>query len=222
METADRPEALAELCEIYWKPVFLFLRRSGRSPEDAEDITQSFFAEVLKDQSLSRADQEKGKLRSFLLGALKRHLNAHQRFSGRAKRGGNAPHLPIASSDLDFEDAEHQYAAQPADHLTPDKVFEQHWVMELLNRAHARLRSDYAATGKELEYDLLKSAVMTTGDLDSSQASKQLKVKEASVRVLVHRLRRNFRAAFKDEIAQTVSSRSEVEEEFLRLLEVFS
>lgn len=91
-----------------------------------------------------------------------------------------------------------------------------------MNRAHARLRSDYAATGKELEYDLLKSSVMTTGDVDAPGAAKKLKVKEASIRVLVHRLRRNFRAAFKDEIAQTVSSRTEVEEEFLRLLEVFS
>ncbi|YCM42904.1 hypothetical protein V2O64_16470 [Verrucomicrobiaceae bacterium 227] len=220
--TAARPEALEELCEIYWRPVYHFLRRSGRSQEDAEDLTQSFFAELVQGDCLSRARQEKGKLRSFLLGALKRHLSAGRKFDLRAKRGGGALHLPMASSELDFDDVEHHYAAQPVDERSPDRIFEQRWVVELLERAHRRLRVDYAATGKEQEYELLKASVMTTGEVAGSEVARKLKVKEASVRVMVHRLRRNFRAAFKDEIAETVADRSEVEEEFLRLLEVFS
>ena len=213
---------MEELCGIYWRPVYLFLRRSGRSPEDAEDLTQSFFAELLQGDWLSRARKEKGKLRSFLLGALKRHLTAGKKFDHCAKRGGGALHVPMASSELDFGDVEHEYAAQPVDEMSPDKVFEQRWVMELLDRAHRRLHADYAATGKEQEYELLKSTVMTTGEFDGVEVARKLRVKEATVRVMVYRLRRNFRAAFKDEIAETVADRSEVEGEFLRLLEVFS
>lgn len=219
---SSEPEALEELCEIYWRPVYLFLRRSGRSPEDAEDLTQSFFAKMLESEGLENARENKGRLRSFLLGALKRHLDAERRFDHRLKRGGGAPHLPLATSEMDFEDAEHQYAAQPSDDLSPDRIFDQRWATELLERAQRRLRKDYEAAHKSLEFDLLKSAIMTTGDIDNPHVAKKLKVKEASVRVLVHRLRRNFKAAFKDEIAGTVMKRTDVEEEFLRLLEVFS
>jgi RNA polymerase sigma-70 factor (ECF subfamily) len=220
--TAARPEALEELCLIYWQPVYHFLRSSGRSAEDAEDLTQSFFADLLKGDAFARARQECGKLRSFLLGALKRHLEQDRRFRMREKRAADRPHLPLATSEMDFEDAEHHYVAQPVDELTPEMLFERRWVLELLTRAHRRLQRDYESAGKGREYRLLKGAVMTTGDLDGAEAARALGVKEASVRVLVHRMRRNFRAAFKEEIAETVSSRDEVESEYHRLLCVFS
>lgn len=220
--TAPRPEALEELCFIYWKPIYGYIRRSGRSPEDAEDLTQSFFAEILHHDGFGRAKKEHGKMRSFLLGALKRHLELAKRSQLRQKRGAGAPHLPIANFETDFEDAEHQYAAQPVNDLTPDKVFERCWVLDLIHLAHQRLQHDYEAAGKGREYSLLKNLVMSPGEVDSSSIARELGVKEASVRVLVHRMRKNFRAAFKEEIANTLDSREEVNEEYHRLLQVFS
>ena len=222
MVAADRPDALNELCLVYWTPVYHFLRRSGHSSENAEDLTQSFFAELVKGDVFSRADENSGKLRTYLLGALKRHLSQEQRFHGRQKRGGNVPHYPLATSEFDFEQAEHQYAAQPADEVTPDRLYERRWVTELLLRAIGRLQHDYESAGRGREFSLLKEAVMSTGSVDCAQAARELGVKEASIRVLIHRLRRNFRAAFKDEIAATVSTHAEVETEYRRLLHGFS
>ena len=214
--------SLNELCGIYWKPVYGFIRRSGFDPADAEDLTQSFFSKLLTDESLTRADEEKGMLRSFLLGAVKRHLVDFRRHRGAVKRGAEYEHLPVAVSELDFEEAEHQYAELPTDVLTPDKLFDQKWALDLLARAHRKVRGVYEKSGKGQEYELLKGAVATSGELDYAQAAKTLKVSPGHVRVLAHRLRKNFRAAAKDEIADTVSSLADVDEELADLLNVFS
>jgi len=210
------------LCGIYWRPVYAFARHSGLSAEDAEDLTQTFFAKLMKDGCFSKADPKKGKLRSFLIGALKRHLVDFRRYEGAAKRGGEVELLPIAMSDLDFEDAEYHYAAQPMEGLTPDRIFEQSWALDLLARAHERVRVAYRDGGKEKEYQLLKEVVTTTGEIDYQAAARQLKLTVNHVRVLAHRLRKNFKAAAKDEIGETVSSFSEVEEELAHLFKVFS
>jgi len=215
-------ESINELCGIYWKPVYGFIRRSGHEAADAEDLTQSFFAKLYEDKSLNRVDVEKGKLRSFLLGAVKRHLVDFQRFQGAKKRGAEFEHLPVAVSEMDFEEAEHQYQELPCDSLTPDKLFDQKWALNLLARAHQRIRKAYEKSGKLQEYELLKGAVALSGDLDYVKAAKTLKVSPGHARVLAHRLRKNFRAAAKDEIADTVSSLSDVDEELAELLKVFS
>ena len=222
VRTAAQPEGLEELCLVYWRPIYGFIRRSGRSPEDAEDLTQGFFVGLIKDDGFSRAREQEGRLRSFLLGCLKRHLKSEWQFQSRQKRGGGVPVLPLAGSEMDFEEAEHHYVAMPVEELTPERIFEQRWVFDLLARAHRRLEGDYRGAGKGQEYELLKGVVMMEGEMDGREVARALKVKEATVRVMVHRLRRNFRAAFKEEIAQTVTSRAEVEEEYQRLLEIFS
>lgn len=222
IQTSADPESLELICATYWRPVYSFLRHNGHSREDAEDFTQSFFSELLKKGSLDRAEQEKGKLRSFLLGALKRHLSRENQHKNRQKRGGGAVHLALPTSEMDFQDAENQYASLPVDDQSPDLVFERRWTIELLLRAHQRLERDYQAAGKEKEYHLLKSAVEETSEIDAENAARELGVKEASVRVLIHRLRKNFRAAFKEEIANTVVDRTEVDQEYQRLLQVFS
>ena len=210
------------ICATYWRPVYGFLRRNGHSKEDAEDFTQSFFSVVLEEGSLGRAEEEKGKLRSFLLGALKRHLSKEHQHKNRKKRGGGVVHLAFPHSEMDFQEAENQYASLPVDDRSPDLIFEQRWTIELLLKAHLRLERDYQSAGKEKEYRLLKSAVEVTSEIDTVTVARELGVKEASVRVLVHRLRKNFRAAFKDEIANTVGDRNETEREYQRLLQVFS
>ncbi|GHC63075.1 RNA polymerase subunit sigma-24 [Roseibacillus persicicus] len=214
--------ALEEICLLYWKPIYSFLRRSGHSSCDAEDITQTFLTELLRDNALERASRGKGRLRSFLLGSLKRHLTARHRYENAEKRGGGTKALALANSELDFNEAEHQFANMPASGASPDQLFDQRWVLQLLARAHRRLKADYQAVGKGLEYELLKSAVTNTEEMDAPQVAKKLKVAPSTVRVLVHRLRKNFRAAFRDEIAETVSCRSEVDAEFEDLLKSFS
>jgi len=222
IQSAADSKSLEVICATYWRPVYGFLRRNGHSREDAEDFTQSFFSEFVTVGSLDRIAREKGKLRSFLLGALKRHLAREHRHKNRQKRGGGAVHLALAVSEMDFQEAEHQYVSLPADERSPDLVFERRWTIELLLKAHQRLERDYQAAGKEAEYQLLKSAVEVASEIDSKAVARKLGVKEASVRVLIHRLRKNFRAAFKEEIAETVGDRKEVEEEYQRLLAVFS
>ena len=222
VQTAEKPKALEQLCQTYWSPIYSFLRATGHAPADAEDLTQSFFADLIHHGGLSRANKDQGKLRFFLLGALKRHLSAVHRHQSRQKRGGNVDHLPLALSESDFADAEHQYASQPVDELTPDLLFERRWVLDLLQRSQQRLRADYERSGKLKEYDLLKGAALNSDPIDHPAVAKALGVKEASLRVLIHRMRKNLRAAFKDEIADTVTDRSELDEEYQRLLQIFS
>ena len=112
--------------------------------------------------------------------------------------------------------------AQPVDDLTPEKVFERRWALDLITLAHQRLQRDYEATGKGKEYALLKNRVMTPGDVNNAEVARELGVKEASVRVLIHRMRKNFRAAFREEIANTLDDRQDVDEEYCLLLQVFS
>lgn len=213
--------SLNELCEIYWKPVYCFIRRSGFDAQDSEDLTQSFFAKLLQEEGLDRADREQGKLRSFLLGAVGRHLTDFRRRRGALKRGAGIEHIPLMLSEYDYGEAESCYLAQAPDCMTPDRLFDRSWAMELLARAHERLRETYTKSGKAREYELLKGVVATCGDVDYSAASRELRATVDHVRVLAHRLRKNFRAAVKSEIAETVSSPGGVERELAELRKVF-
>ncbi|MFT6864989.1 MAG: DNA-directed RNA polymerase specialized sigma24 family protein, partial [Akkermansiaceae bacterium] len=177
------------LCQLYWRPIFVHLRQRAWSREDAEDLTQSFFLRLTSDRTFFNANQEKGKLRTFLLGALQRHLADHLRYTRRQKRGGNAEHLPLAISESDFEDAEHRYVTAVDEGSSPEDAFDQAWARDLLTRTHQRIASDYDRAGKSLEYETLKPALTVEGSVDTATAGKRLGIKQASVRVLVHRLR---------------------------------
>ncbi|YCM46447.1 hypothetical protein V2O64_10500 [Verrucomicrobiaceae bacterium 227] len=209
------------LCQLYWRPIFIHLRQRGWSREDAEDLTQSFFLRLTSDHTFFSADRNKGKLRTFLLGALQRHLASHLRYTGRLKRGGKAEHLPLAISGSDFEDAEHHYVTVVDEGASPEQLFDRAWALDLLSRTHQRLATDYERAGKSREYDLLKPALVAGATVDPETASRELGIKESSVRVLVHRLRQNFRAALRDETAQTLDSRANVDLELKHLREVF-
>ncbi len=223
VSASDEAEsALEELCAMYWRPVYNYLRRAGYNQQDSEDVTQSYFARLLKQDSFIKADAVNGRLRFYLLGGLKRHLADFHRHKGAAKRGSNREHLPLAGSELDFENAEHHYAAHPVDELTPDRIFEQSWALDLLARAHKKIRAQYEANGKTREYELLKPAIATTSDIDAAKAAAELGIGRDSIRVFVSRLRKNFRAALKEEISETVTSRDEVDDELTHLMNVFS
>lgn len=211
-----------ELCRIYWKPVYGFLRRSGYSREDAEDLTQSYFERLLKKGSFVDRSLIKGKLRSFLLGGLKRHLVDDLRFKNAAKRGGGQKLIPIAASELDLEEETFAYVAPPSEELSPDRLFDQSWALSLLACAHEKLRSHYQIAGKIREYELLKPAIAVADEVDTARVAEELGVEQNTVRVMVFRLRRHFRDRLCEEIAETLADRKGVDDELAYLMEVFS
>jgi RNA polymerase sigma-70 factor (ECF subfamily) len=207
-------EALETLCETYWYPLYAYLRHSGCSADEARDLTQEFFAHLLEKKSLAVADRERGRFRSFLLSSLK-HFRANERDRARAqKRGGGRTTLSI-----DLQDAESRYQNEPAHDLTPEKVFERRWALALLDRVLARLREEFAQAGKTKLFDRLK--VFLSGEKSAKsqrESADQLGMTEGAVKVAVHRLRRRYRELLRSEIAETVATPDEVEDELRQLL----
>ena len=211
--SAAADQALTTLCETYWYPLYASLRGRGSTVEDAQDLTQAFFARVLEKHALRQADPARGRFRSFLLASLKNFaLNAHDREISR-KRGGG---VPLVS--LEFESAEGRFQLEPASHETPERVFDRRWALTLLDRVLTRLKSEMAAGGREAQFERLKTYL--TGDgpqLSYAQTAGELGMSEGAVKVAVHRLRRQFRDLLRDEIAQTVSSPDEIDDELRHL-----
>ena len=206
--------ALEVLCGAYWYPLYAFVRRQGHSPSDAQDLTQEFFARLLAKEYLQAADREKGRFRTFLRVALRRFLANEWDRARRLKRGGGRTPLP-----LDTTAAEQRYQAEGDDSLAPDRLYERRWARALLEQALARLRADYSAAGKAIEFEQLK-AVLTAerGTIPYRDLAAALSLSEGAARVAVHRLRKRFREAFRAAVAETVSATEEVDDE-LRYLE---
>jgi DNA-directed RNA polymerase specialized sigma24 family protein len=214
-EQAD--EALARLCETYWYPLYFFIRRSGWSQHDAEDLTQEFFARLLSKRYLSAVDRTKGKFRSFLLASFQ-HFVANQRRDARAqKRGGDCTFI-----SLNDESAEQRYLQRAAD-LPAEKLFEQQWAMTLLDQVVARLRSEFLAADKVALFDELK--IFLTGDKRSASyaaLATKLETTEPALKMAVSRMRKRYGELLREEIANTVSKPSEVEEELRALFAALS
>lgn len=210
--------ALENLCQTYWYPLYAFVRRHGRSPHDAQDLVQSFFAACIAKNYLAGASREKGRFRSFLLLALKRFL-ANEWDKARAqKRGG-----PHASLSLDSLTSEERYALEPAEHLTPDKLFDRRWALTVLETVLKRLREEQLHAGRIGAFEQLKDCLTSGGrGTPYAELAARLGVSEGSVKVSVHRLRQRYRALLTEEIANTVSSPEEIEEERRHLLAALS
>ena len=206
--------ALARLCGLYWYPVFAFVRRRGHSPQEAEDLTQSFFARLIEKGDLAAADRARGRFRSFLLSACQHFLaNERDRRNAR-KRGGGQAVLPI-----DVAAAERRYDRALAHDETPEVLYERQWCLALLGGVLADLGDDYQATGRQRVFDRLKPFL--TGDDEQgtlAEAARDLGMSEGAVKVAAHRLRARYRAALRDRVAATVASEDEVEEELRHLL----
>src|SRR5580658_9152963 len=188
VEAAD---ALERLCRVYWPPLYAYVRRLGESPHDAQDLTQEFFARFLDKEYLAAVDQAKGRFRSFMLAALK-HFLSNQRDRQRAqKRGGGRALVPI-----DFHNAESHCGFEPAQHLTPEIIFQRRWASALLEQALARLRGEYAAAGKEPLFEQLKETLTEgRGSIAYAGLAARLGLSEAAVKMAVLRLRQRYRAA---------------------------
>ena len=202
-------QALETLCRGYWFPLYAYLRRHGYDSHQAEDYTQAFFCKVLEKQVLRSADSKRGRFRSFLLATLKNFL-ADERDRVRAqKRGGGRKLLSI-----DFNEAENQYALEPADRLSPEKLFDKSWALTVLERTMACLKTELAGKNKKELFDHLKIYLTAEkGSIPYRDTAAELNMTEAAVRTAVHRLRRHYRKSLRDEIAQTVAAEDQIDEE---------
>ena len=216
-ETTRGRDALAALCETYWYPLYAFVRRQGHSPHDAEDLTQGFFAQLLENESLAGVSREKGKFRTFLLVALKRFLANEWHRAHAHKRGGASFYVPLQGHT-----AETRYIAEPVEHLTAEKLYERRWALTLLERVLTRLGHEFDGAGKKELFEKLKPYLMAEKDaIPYADAAIALGMNEGAVKVAVHRLRRRFRELFRQEVAQTVATPEEINDEIRHLLSAF-
>ena len=217
----DAPEAeaaLEELCRTYWYPLYAYVRRHGKTREEAEDLTQEFFARLLDKNYLQGLHRDQGRFRAFLLAALKHFLANEWDRATRKKRGGD-----VVTLSLDWQDAEARYQIEPADTLSPDKLYDRLWAVTLLERVITRLRDENIAADKSKLFDAL-SPFLTIGKsaIPYADAAATLGLSEPTVRVAVHRLRRRYRELLRDELAQTLSNPAHVAEEMQSLFSAFS
>ena len=208
--------ALEQLCRTYWYPLYAYLRRGGHKPEDADDLTQGFFARLLREDFLSGVGPEKGRFRSFLLACLK-HFLADERDKAQArKRGGQVQFL-----SLDSEAAESRYWEEPASDLTPEKLYEQRWACVLLEQVMQRLEQDAAKAGKGAFFEALKPFLVgESHSVSYAELAVRFGVSEAALKMKVQRLRHRYQRLLREEIAQTVASPDEVEDEIRYLFRV--
>lgn len=202
-------DAMQLLCNSYWQPLYSYVRRRGYGPEDAQDLTQEFFARLLQNDRLARADQIKGKFRSFLLGSLKNFLADEWDKKQAQKRGGGAP---VCS--LHFEDGERTYKLEPVNYVTPEQIFERRWALTLLDNVVHRLKEEYIGAGKSELYEALSPCLIGDRTVQPyAQLAAHMAVTESAVKSAVHRLRGRYRELLRQEIANTVARPEEVDEE---------
>lgn len=206
--------ALENLCRTYWYPLYAFVRRQGHSPEDAADLTQAFFYRLLSKGVLGVASPQRGRFRSFLLAALKNFL-ANEWDRGRAqKRGGS-----VEIFSLDGEDAERQYLLEPSEGLDPAQLFDRRWALTVLDEALRLLEVEQSAAGKERIFRSLQGFLIGEGAAGSYvEVASNLGLTEAAVKMAVLRLRARCRELLREEIARTVSSPREIDEEYQALV----
>ncbi|MBI4664145.1 MAG: sigma-70 family RNA polymerase sigma factor [Verrucomicrobia bacterium] len=212
--SSNAPQAMAELCRTYWYPLYAYVRRRGHSAHDAEDLTQEFFARLLEKEYLEGITREGGKFRSFLLTAVKRFLANQWERSQAQKRGGGETIVSI-----DETIGESRYQIELPDKATPEELFERSWAVALIDQVFRRLQDDYRGCGKSELFDRLQSFL--SGDkrlIPYAEVGASLEMSDGAVKVAVHRLRKRYGELLREEIAHTVSSPEEVNEEIRHLL----
>jgi RNA polymerase sigma factor (sigma-70 family) len=209
-------EALATLCEAYWYPLYVFVRRSGHGPDDARDLTQAYFLKLLEKGYLESVRPEAGKFRSFLRTSMKHFLANTRRDAAALKRGGGATLV-----SLDLDEAEDRYRHEPADDETPERAYERRWAWAVIARARARLRAEYESSGGSRRFELLSGHLTGGGKARAHrEIAEELGTTEAAVKMSVSRLRRQFGKALREEIADTIDDPAEVDAELRYLLTI--
>jgi RNA polymerase sigma factor (sigma-70 family) len=214
-DSATAKAALAELCETYWPPAYAFVRRSGFSVDEARDLTQEFFTRAVEKGYFGNARPERGRFRSYLLACV-RHFLSNARDARQAlKRPGSHSHVP-----LNVEDGERIYQIEPVDDLTPERIYERRWMAAVLEQAMARVKQKYDGSGRGLLFSQLKGALTADEGIAYPKLAAALGTSEGALRVAVHRLRKDFGAALRATVAETVDGPSQVDDELRYLLEM--
>jgi DNA-directed RNA polymerase specialized sigma24 family protein len=209
--------AMETLCRTYWYPLYAYVRHQGRAPHDAQDLTQGFFTRLLEKGYLQAAAREKGRFRTFLLVAFKRFLANEWDREHAAKRGGFTSVVSI-----DQELAESRFTADPVHHLQPDLLYDRQWAMTLLERTMRQLQEEYVGSGRAQLFEYLQNCLAhEESALPYAEIAARLKLTEAAVKMAVHRLRARYREILRQEIAHTVSTPEEVEDEIRQLFSSF-
>jgi len=217
-DSSQAQQALAELCQTYWYPLYAYIRRRGNNPTDAEDLTQGFFERLLEKDYLADLTPGMGRFRSFLLTALKHFLANEWNHARTRKRGGDRV---IVS--LDDQDAEKRYQFEAVENVMPETLFEQRWALTVLERVLGRLREEFVAGEKAELFDRLKVFLSAEQpDCSYRDIAARTGLKEGTVKVAVHRLRRRYGELLRAEIAETVHEPGEVEDEIRHLISVLS
>jgi len=214
--TAAR-QALATLCQTYWSPVYAFVRRNGHDPDKAQDLTQEFFSVLIEKNYLEDADRRRGRFRSFLLTSVK-HFLANEWDKARAvKRGGGQVLVSI-----DARDAEGWYVPAVAHKITPEALFQRRWALSLLERTLARLRAEYATSGKEEQFASLAAFLNYDSEERYDELAARMNMSVGALRMAISRMRKKYRALLRAEIAETVASPEEIDQEIAFLLSALS
>lgn len=218
-QACDAVVAREELCRSYWYPLYAFIRRRGKTPEDAKDLTQGFFLSLFERKALGEVTPLKGKFRSFLLAALKNYLLVEFHRQHAIKRGGDFEFVP-----LDFESGDDRYTDEPADALTPEKVFDARWAMSLLDLTMAQLRAEYDFRGKIETFEALRQ-FLEFGSREAlptyDSVAGQLRIGQGAVKTLIHRLRKRHGQILREEVGRTVTDPEEIDDEIRALCNAF-
>jgi RNA polymerase sigma-70 factor (ECF subfamily) len=207
--SAGSSEALSKLCQGYWHPVYAFIRRLGYDREQSQDLTQGFFTRLIERNYLMTTDRERGRFRSFLLTSVKHFLANEWDRENAMKRGGRQAHVA-----MDLAEAEGWITSATVERSTPESLFERRWALSVLENVMVKMRAEFAQAGKSREFDRMSIFLNKDSDALRYEAlAKELAVSAGALRTFVHRLRRKYRHMLRTEVAQTVSSPEEVDDE---------
>jgi RNA polymerase sigma-70 factor (ECF subfamily) len=206
-DAAGTRDALADLCRLYWYPLYAYIRRRGQDASSAEDLTQAFFTHLLEKDALASVSPERGRFRSFLLASCQHFLaNERERASARKRGGGRV-------LSLDLGDADNRYRLEPNHEDTPERLFQRQWALSLLGQTLSRLRAEYEATGKGKLFEALKDQLTGAGTKPYSVVAAEQDMTESAIKSVVHRLRKRYGELLRDEIRETVASEADVDDE---------
>ncbi len=215
-ESPAAQEALEKLCRIYWRPIYSFVQRKGIAPEEAEDVTQAFFADLLEHKNLTAVRKEKGRFRSYLVGALKFFLADERRRAMAIKRGKGQRLIPLEGLSR-----EERIEIEPADTVTAEQIYERRWASTVLQHVLALLKNEYVAAGNGALFDSLKQLLPDEpGSPSQADIAGQLGMTANAVRQAFHRFRQRYQSLLREEIAHTVATPGDVEDELRHLIAV--
>jgi RNA polymerase sigma-70 factor (ECF subfamily) len=213
-DSAAARSALGALCDTYWRPIYAYVRRAGAGVEDAQDLTQGFLTSLLDRRTFEGLRQENGRLRAYLLACLKHYLANDAARRRTLKRGAGASIIPLG-----FDSAEGQYSVEPADVLTPERLYERRWALTVIDNTLHRLREEWERAGRGQEFDLLKSCLLGQAPPGGyTEVALTLQTSEGAIKTAVHRLRRRFQEQLRSDISDTVADASQIDEEIRHLI----